>query len=627
MADTDVKELIVKLSLQNDQLKKELKNTNDAFKKNEDKSDSLKKSITSLKVGYIALAAAVGSAIAISKKFIDAALIQDKAQRTLAAAMKQAGTFTQEAFKHNLEYAQSLQKITTFGDEAIISVQKMLTNFGIEGKALDDLTKSTLDLAAAKGMDLTSAADLVAKSVGSSTNALSRYGIEIDGSVGSTERMQMAVENITKLFGGAAAAEANTYAGQMEQVKNIIGDLNEVVGFELLRNLNKSTVGLKEFIESDDAMEGLRKGVVVTIAVFKLLFETIKTNFKVLKIIFTPQIEAIKSIVMAFKMLTDDTIGWKEKLLSLKNIAFDTFKNIKDSIFDTAIGVKENYESIIKGTIDAYNNGQKILDDNFNSYSEKITEQAKLTAEQLKYIDDLRLSQIKENNDLQLQYEIDLLEKKRLEYLNYANELAIIDEAITGKKRKQSLERLKIASQYTDIVSDLGKSVFMIESNFNERMYKDEKTLARKKAEIAFKSAIFDKGINIFKTIVETARAVTQSLPNIPLATLVGISGGLQTAGILSTPLPEMPSFAQGGIIKNVVPASEDGMIAVQRGEAVLNKNAVVNLGEDTINRLNRGEIGNTVHITVQTNNGRAVIDTLNDYYKTYGGGRSSRMG
>ena len=47
-------------------------------------------------------------------------------------------------------------------------------------------------MATAKGMNLSAAADLVAKSVGSSTNALSRYGIQIEG-VGSTERLDSAV--------------------------------------------------------------------------------------------------------------------------------------------------------------------------------------------------------------------------------------------------------------------------------------------------------------------------------------------------------------------------------------------------------------------------------------------------
>ncbi|MFH1423099.1 MAG: hypothetical protein ABIH42_10360, partial [Planctomycetota bacterium] len=165
--------------------------------------------------------------------------IQERAELTLAQAMQQAGTFTEKAFKHNLEYASSLQRMTTYGDEAILGVQKMLTNFGVEGEMLDSLTKSTLDLAAAKGMDLRAAADLVSKSVGSSTNALTRYGIEVTGAVGSTERMQTAVDNITKLFGGAAQANAQTYAGRVAQLQNRWGDFVEKIGFAVIPILEK----------------------------------------------------------------------------------------------------------------------------------------------------------------------------------------------------------------------------------------------------------------------------------------------------------------------------------------------------------------------------------------------------
>ena len=210
-------------------------------------SKSIKESLGKIKLGYLAIAAGIAVALKVIGKFVSAAAIQEKAERTLAAAMKQAGTFTKEAFEHNLKYASSLQKMTTFGDEAILGVQKMLTNFGIEKEALDGLTKATLDLAAAKGMDLRAAGDLVAKSVGSSTNALTRYGIEVKGAVGSTERAQTAIENISRLFGGAATAEAETFSGTVTQMKNALGDLAERIGFKLfpaMKPLAKLITGL-----------------------------------------------------------------------------------------------------------------------------------------------------------------------------------------------------------------------------------------------------------------------------------------------------------------------------------------------------------------------------------------------
>lgn len=181
------------------------------------------------KAGAVMTGFAVGG-VALMSKLTKATGIQEQAEIKLAQAMKTANTYTEEAFERQQEYASQLQQVTRYGDEAILSAQSLLVAFGAEGEMLEKLTSATLDLAEAKGIDLKSAFDLVGKSIGSSTNALTRYGVEIEGASGSTERMQMAVDNISKLFGGAAQAQAQTYLGRLEQLQNRFGDLQEQMG-------------------------------------------------------------------------------------------------------------------------------------------------------------------------------------------------------------------------------------------------------------------------------------------------------------------------------------------------------------------------------------------------------------
>jgi hypothetical protein len=83
------------------------------------------------------------------------------------------------------------------------------------------------------GMDLKAAGDLVAKTLGSSMNAMSRYGIQVEGAVGSTERLESLTGNVAKLFGGQAKAQAETMAGALEQAGNAAGDLGEAIGAKL----------------------------------------------------------------------------------------------------------------------------------------------------------------------------------------------------------------------------------------------------------------------------------------------------------------------------------------------------------------------------------------------------------
>tara|TARA_R100000781_G_scaffold21495_2_gene16165 strand:+ start:3404 stop:5848 length:2445 start_codon:yes stop_codon:yes gene_type:complete len=148
---------------------------------------------------------------------------QELAQRRLTIALGHTS-------KTLVDQASSLQKVTRFGDEAIINAQAMVATFVKEEDQVAKVTEAVLDLASAKGMDLNTAADLVARSIGSSTNALSRYGIEASGSAGSTERLDSIINNVQKRFGGFAKGELNTVSGMLSATANAVGDAGEAFG-------------------------------------------------------------------------------------------------------------------------------------------------------------------------------------------------------------------------------------------------------------------------------------------------------------------------------------------------------------------------------------------------------------
>jgi hypothetical protein len=174
---------------------------------------------------------------------------QELAEKKLATALG----FTSEKL---LEQARALQQTTKFGDEDIIMMQSMLGAFTDNEDEIAKLTEATLDLASGMGMDLKSAGDLVAKTIGSSTNALSRYGIEVKGAVGSTERLENLTGNVANLFGGQAKAQAETFSGSVQQMKNAIGDLGEKFGSELAPALTKSAQWIKRFAEKGGEFVG-----------------------------------------------------------------------------------------------------------------------------------------------------------------------------------------------------------------------------------------------------------------------------------------------------------------------------------------------------------------------------------
>lgn len=316
-------------------------------------------------LGVSAAATAAGVALlAMSLKVAHAAGVQEQNEKLLAEAMKQAGTYTEEAYKANLKYASALQKVTTFGDEQILNVQRLLTNFGLEGAMLNEVTKATLDLAVAKGMDLTAAADLVAKSIGSSTNALTRYGIEVEGSAGSTERARMAVENITKIFGGSAKAKAETYLGAIDQLKNIWGDFFELLGKQLLPSFtsfvkfisSKVIPSLVDFVNDMTSCESITSKFNTVLNTLKVTLYSVYTGFDLSAksaAIFAATLDLIKAVKersigkMAVEM-TNIAIKWKE----LKDSA-NNYKNMLMGIEITRQSISNKKASDEKTKIEA----------------------------------------------------------------------------------------------------------------------------------------------------------------------------------------------------------------------------------------------------------------------------------
>ena len=210
---------------------------------------------TTKKMSLSTVAAFAAAAIAIRAfvKGIGAAITamnkQEDAVNSLDGALSDLEkTIREKTSKALQEQAAALQQLTRFGDEEIIEAQALIASFVKEEGAIKAATIATLDLAEAKKFNLVSAADLISKTLGSSTNALTRYGIEVTGAVGSTERLTSLTENIAKVFGGRAQKATETFSGKVQQLSNAFGDMQEEIGKSVTKN--------KEMIDSIDEMKG-----------------------------------------------------------------------------------------------------------------------------------------------------------------------------------------------------------------------------------------------------------------------------------------------------------------------------------------------------------------------------------
>ncbi len=213
--------------------------------------------------GFVVAAAVVGVAIGkmVSKvnEWITAANVQEDAISRLNAQLSKFGPVAATVSLELQKQASALQRVTRFGDEVTISAQEQLAVFAKSGEGIKALTIAAQDFATAQGIDLVGAAKLLAKTLGSSTNALIRYGIEVNGAAGSSERLESLTSSISDLFAGRATAAADTYAGVLERIANAQGDFSEKLGGaitgseDLLKaqsNLAQTLEGVNEAMDS-----------------------------------------------------------------------------------------------------------------------------------------------------------------------------------------------------------------------------------------------------------------------------------------------------------------------------------------------------------------------------------------
>lgn len=246
---------------------------------------------------------------------------QEKAEKRLETAL---GRRSQSL----LAFASAQQQVTTFGDEETITAMSLVGAYTENEKAIARLTQASMDLSVAKGMDLKSATDLVTKSVFSSTNALSRYGIVVEGSAGSTQRLESATSTIAELYGGQAQENAQTFLGSLQQLGNSAGDLGERFGSIFVPAITLSAQGLKRFAESIDTEEikaygtavvGVgsawlifTKGAIIAQKAMLLLNKVSKKNIMVFGAMVT--IGAVIDKFNFFKDSTSDLSGELDKL-------------------------------------------------------------------------------------------------------------------------------------------------------------------------------------------------------------------------------------------------------------------------------------------------------------------------
>ena len=187
--------------------------------------------------GAAFLAAGAAAAAYAGKLAVDgvkAAIEDEKAQVALAGALERATGATKDQIKATEDQILKLSLATGVSDDKLRpALGRLAVATGDVNKAQDLLT-TALDIAAQTGKPLETVSNALGKAYEGNTAALGKLGIGLSSAELKTMSFQDVQGKLTDLFGGAAAANAETYQGRIDRLKVAFDEAKEGIGARLL---------------------------------------------------------------------------------------------------------------------------------------------------------------------------------------------------------------------------------------------------------------------------------------------------------------------------------------------------------------------------------------------------------
>ena len=255
--------------------------------------DKVGKAGAAIGKAFAAAAAAAGAAaIAIGVESVKAAIEDEKAQTQLALALENATGATTAQIKATEDSILQMSLATGVADDQLRpALGRLVRSTGDITKA-QDLLSTALDISAATGKPLEAVANSLGKAYDGNTAALGKLGIGLDAAELKSMSFEEVQGRLTELFGGAAAANADTYAGKIARVQVAFNEAKETLGTALLPIL-------------DTFLKFINENALPAIQAFTSAFSLTKSDGfgkvvsdvgTTLKETFTPIFEGVKSV-------------------------------------------------------------------------------------------------------------------------------------------------------------------------------------------------------------------------------------------------------------------------------------------------------------------------------------------
>lgn len=190
------------------------------------------------KVAAAAFAAAAAAAVAYAGKLaidgVKAAIEDEAAQVRLAGALERATGATRDQIAAVEQQITKTALATGVADDQLRpALARLAISTGDTAEA-QKLLNLALDVAQATGKPVETVANALGKAYDGNTAALGKLGIGLSAAELKTMSFTEVQGKLSELFGGAAAANAQTFQGRMDRLKVAFDEAKETIGFALL---------------------------------------------------------------------------------------------------------------------------------------------------------------------------------------------------------------------------------------------------------------------------------------------------------------------------------------------------------------------------------------------------------
>jgi phage-related protein len=319
------------------------------------------------------MTAAVTLPIAAAGAAAFAAFAEEEAAiAKMQSVIKSTGGVAGVTSDHVLNLASSLQKTTTFADDATINAAALALTFknlrneaGAGNDVFDRTIKASQDMATVMGTDLNSATMMISKALNEPAEGLgklSRAGVQftaeqenmiktLAASGDTLGAQKIILGELESQFGGAAEAMAKTSSGQLKQAFNNLGDAAEQFGAVVAPAIEKVAGWLTKLAQKFQSLSPAQKQFVVgalaiaaAIGPVLLIGAKLITAFQALM----PVFKAVKAAILIVKgamlglnavMMANPVVLIVVAVVALIAILvvaykkFEGFRNVVDTVF------------------------------------------------------------------------------------------------------------------------------------------------------------------------------------------------------------------------------------------------------------------------------------------------------